>query len=176
MLFGFAALLLCTAAPLARGQAFTFQTFAIAGTAPGPRNLGVQGLNDFGATSGNLIDTSNNDKGWVRDGRGNLTIFVDPLDTVVPTFTVADHNNDLGAVVGEYYDSGANEFLGFFYFGGKFNSYAVPGMAAGGDDQRGRDQQLRRLLRLHGQSAVFAVECVCVECGKDRRIHRERID
>jgi hypothetical protein len=132
MLFGLAALLLCTAAPLARAQAFTFQTFAITGTAPGPNNLGVQGLNDFGATSGNLIDTSNNHKAWVRDARGNVTILVDPLDKVVPTFTVADHNNDLAAVVGEYYDSGANEFLGFFYFRGKFNSYAVPGMAAGG--------------------------------------------
>jgi hypothetical protein len=45
---------------------------------------------------------------------------------------LADHNNDLGGVVGEYYDSGASEYLGFFYFRGKFNSYAVPGMATGG--------------------------------------------
>jgi uncharacterized membrane protein len=132
MLLGFAALLVYAAAPLAGAQQFTFQTFAIAGAAPGGSSVGVQGLNDFGATSGNVVDTSNNDKGWVRDAHGKVTIFVDPLDEAVPTFTVADHNNDLGALVGEYYDSGAGEFLGFFYFQGNFKSYAAPGMTTGG--------------------------------------------
>jgi uncharacterized membrane protein len=129
--FGFSAVL-GWAAPLAHAQGFAFQTFIISGIAPGPSSIGVQGLNDFGATSGSLTDTSNNGKAWVRDARGSLTVFVDPLNTSVPTFTVADHNNDLGAVVGEYYNTGQEEYLGFFYFRGNFSSYIAPGMEKGG--------------------------------------------
>ena len=132
MLIAFASAFGCTIVQLASAQGFTFQKFAISTAAPGPNTVGVQGLNDLGATSGSLIDASNNLKAWVRDRGGNVTVFVDPLDKVTPTFTVADHNNDLGAVVGEYFDSGASEYLGFFYFRGNFTSYTAPGMTTGG--------------------------------------------
>ena len=121
-----------TMVPLASGQGFNFQTFTISAAAPGANTIGVQGINDFDTTSGSLTDASNNEKAWVRDIHGHVTVFSDPSDKSVPSYTVGDHNNDLGAVVGEYFDTSANEYLGFFYFRGNFSTYSVPTMAPGG--------------------------------------------
>ena len=112
----------------ASAQEFTFQTFSI------PQNTGalaVDGINDFGTTSGNIVDSSGNTKAFVRDSRGNVNIFVEPRNTATPSYTRANHINDLGVVVGDYVDTAANSQQGFFEFAGKFQSYTVPGAAPG---------------------------------------------
>ena len=161
---GLALALVCAAASSLRAQQFTFQKFSI------PQNVGalsVSGINDFGTTSGDLVDSHGNTKGWVRDPFGNVFSFVEPRNTGAPIFTRANGINDLGVVAGDYFDNAVGTNQGYIAFAGKFQTYTVPGVAPGtyttldsinnfgslcgfvGDDA---------LVSTHGKPTVFSVD------------------
>jgi hypothetical protein len=96
-------------------------------------SLGVETINTAGVIAGYLTDTSGNLKGWIRDTDGTITLLVDPLDTTIPSATVAYGLSNNGTVTGYFYDTSANLNYGYFYKDGQYVTYSVPGQPAGTD-------------------------------------------
>ncbi len=135
-----AAALLVAATVLEAGPAltqghFSFTTFSVSGT--NPLNISAEGINNFGVTVGGFqsADAGNPWIGYERFPGGKLNTFVVPGDTFPAGFgfTRADGINDLGVVVGQFYDDTADppRFRGFFYKDGKFTPYDVPNQPTG---------------------------------------------
>lgn len=128
---GLALVLGCAAASSLRAQQFTFQTFSIQQNTGA---LSVSGLNDFGTTSGDFVDVHGNTEGWVRDPLGNISTVINPRNTPPPGkphYTRANGINDIGVIGGDYYDTAAGAYMGYFAFAGKFTPYTVPGQPSG---------------------------------------------
>jgi hypothetical protein len=110
---------------------YTFKTFAV----PNSGTLGVEAINDNIVIVGYLSSPSGSPtlgpfSGFQRSRRGAVTPIADPADGT-NTFTEALGINDKGTVVGEFFDSSANQFSGFFENQGVFTTYNLPGLSPG---------------------------------------------
>ena len=110
---------------------YTFETFAVANSG----NLGVESISDnkvivgyFSILSGS--PTLGPFSGFQRSRNGAITPIADPADRT-NTFTEALGINDEGTVVGEFFDSSANQYSGFFQRHGVFTTYNLPGLSPG---------------------------------------------
>ena len=110
---------------------YNFKTFAVANSG----NLGVEAINDNKVIVGYLSILSGSPtlgpfSGFQRSRNGAVTPIADPADGT-NTFTEALGINDEGTVVGEFFDSSANQFSGFFEEAGVFTTYNLPGLSPG---------------------------------------------
>lgn len=112
-------------------QSITYITFEVPEATQ--NSLNVQTINTAGVIAGYLTDTSGNLKGWIRDTDGTITLLVDPLDTTIPSATVAFGLGNNGIVTGYFYDTSANLYYGYFYKDGQYVTYSAPGQPAGTD-------------------------------------------
>ncbi len=106
---------------------YTFQQF------PNPFGyaFGAQGINDFGTVvgyDGSLFGL----QGFRRSFDGDTVQLVYPEVPPSPE-TAAWGVNNLGTVVGVYYDTNAQQYSGFFYKNGQFRTYNLPGLAPGSE-------------------------------------------
>ena len=118
-------------AGLLHGQSISYSTFQVPQAATD--NLSAEAINDSGVTVGYLTDTSGNLEGWTRSASGDITLLVDPLDTGTPSAAVAYGLNNAGTIVGYFFDTSANLYYGYFYSGGNYETYTIPGQPAGTD-------------------------------------------
>ncbi len=128
----FAFVFTCAAVPALRAQSFGYQTFPVPNAAPAtPQSLGVQTIDDQGTIVGWLVDTSSNQKSFIRNPGGEISEFIDPLNTSTPSFTLTYGLNDLGTAVGIFTDNSAGDYPGFLYNNGKFTTFNLPDQPAG---------------------------------------------
>jgi len=66
--------------------------------------------------------------GFLRRPDGDTIELQDPLNTGPFVYTLASGVNAQGTVVGYYFDTANDQYSGFFYRGGKFTTYNVPGL------------------------------------------------
>jgi len=120
-------------AALLRAQTYTFSTFTVSGAAPATnQSLGVQDINNAGVINGWLIDTSNATEAWQRGVNGNITVYIDPLNTGTPSYTAAYGINNEGVSVGIFTDTAAGNYPGYFYTSkGQFVTFNLPDQPAG---------------------------------------------
>jgi hypothetical protein len=106
-------------------DSFTFTTF----TVPNAVTLSVESINDSGTASGYYSDAAGDVISFLRAYSGTQVTYQDPLDTVSPTFTEGGQINNNGVVVGEYLNTAAGTYEGYFYKTATktFGSYQVPG-------------------------------------------------
>lgn len=97
---------------------------------PNNHNLGVNAINDLGSIVGYYSIPQGAIQGFLRSPDGDLTTVVDPADQGGATsgFTEAYGINFEGTVVGYFHDTAAAQYSGFFYRGGKFTTYNIPGL------------------------------------------------
>ena len=112
---------------------YTFKTFAV----PNSGTLAVEAINDNKVIVGYLSILSGSPtlgpfSGFQRSRNGAVTPIADPADGT-NTFTEALGINDEGTVVGEFFDSSANQFSGFFEEHGVFTTYNLPGLSPGSE-------------------------------------------
>jgi hypothetical protein len=110
---------------------FNFSTFSVAGTETGRGGLSVEGINDSGTIVGYQSFGASNAVGYLRKPTGAVVTLQDPTSTGPYAFTEAFGVNNEDTVVGYYWDTTNNRYSGFFYNGGNFRSYNVPGLPAG---------------------------------------------
>jgi hypothetical protein len=119
----------CGAGGIVPGN-YTFKTFAV----PNSGTLGVEAINDNKVIVGYFSIPSGSPagpfSGFQRSRRGAVTPIADPADGT-NTFTEALGINDKGTVVGEFFDSSANQYSGFFENQGVFTTYNLPGLSPG---------------------------------------------
>ena len=108
---------------------YDFETFSVPGTAAGPNNLQVNQINDTGLVVGAQFTTPG-ENGYLRHANGTIVKFSNPLTTGTPD-TFAYGLNNFGTAVGTYFDTAHNQFSGYFYHGGHFTTYNLPGLPAG---------------------------------------------
>jgi hypothetical protein len=153
----------------------SYTTFPVPEAAPATSgSLSVDGINASGVITGYLYDTSGNEKGWMRDAEGNITLLVDPLDTTTPTANRALGINDDGMIVGFFFDTAAGLYYGYFYSAGNYETYAVAGQPTGTDTGIGGIDNKKAnfcgfvlpppytvyqaFVSIHGAVTVFGVE------------------
>jgi hypothetical protein len=122
---------------------YDITTFSI----PNSGTLGVEQISDNKLIVGYLSVASGNPssgpfQGFERLRNGGVVPIVNPADGT-GTFTEALGLNNQGTIVGEFYNSAALRFSGFFYRGGSFATYDLPGLSPGsttaivGNNERG---------------------------------------
>lgn len=99
---------------------------------PNNHNLAVEAINDFGSIVGYYAIPQGAIRGFLRIPDGDVTTLIDPGDQGGPTsgFTGAYGINIEGRVVGEFYNTAAAQYWGFFYQNGQFTTYNLPGLPA----------------------------------------------
>ena len=110
---------------------FHFRIFQV----PNHFVLGVENINNFGTIVGyyQLGTTSPGPiRGFELSPWGQLHTLIDPLDLEHSSdpqggLTEAGGINDQGVIVGQYFDTAARHYAGFFLINGKYVSYNVPG-------------------------------------------------
>ncbi|MBV9339447.1 MAG: hypothetical protein JO159_00990 [Acidobacteria bacterium] len=110
---------------------FRFTTFAV----PNQFELGVEQINNYGLIVGQYRSTLaplGPFRGFERFPNGKLQTLIDPLDVEGPTDpfggdTEANGVDDRGVIVGQYWDTAALHYAGFFLYKGKYTTYNVPG-------------------------------------------------
>jgi len=111
---------------------FDFKTFAISNQV----SLSVEDINIEGSVVGSFFVTNSGPvKSFERFPNGNIVIQDDPRDKGLPTdpfggITQAGGLNAANVVVGQFYDSAAGHYAGYFLRNGDYQSYSVPGYAA----------------------------------------------
>jgi hypothetical protein len=98
---------------------------------PGAVALDVESINDEGVISGYIVDASNNTKAYLRSVTGKVTFYKDPGDDSTPSFTRGFTINDQGTVVGQFYDTAALQFSGYFFNNNHFTTFNIPDQPAG---------------------------------------------
>ncbi len=102
--------------------AYTFTSFDV----PGAVTIHVPGISNGGVIAGNYTDSTGANKGFLRLASGRIiSPIVEPNDT--GNFTICEGVNKTGTVVGEYLDSLANTYRGFFLSKNVFTTYNYPG-------------------------------------------------
>ena len=111
---------------------FHFRTFQ----GPSEFVLSVEDINNFGTVVGSYelgtVSSPGPFRGFELTPFGKQLTLVDPRDQQLSTdpdggFTQVYGLNDLGVIVGEYYNSAAGHYAGFFLFNGKYTTFNVPG-------------------------------------------------
>jgi uncharacterized membrane protein len=102
---------------------FAFSKFQV----PNFSTLGVEDLNDVGQIVGYDDTSTGSIQGFLRSRAGNVSTLKDPLNTD-GRYTQANGINDGGTVVGIYFDNAHSQYSGFFYAGGAYTTYNVPGL------------------------------------------------
>jgi hypothetical protein len=134
----FVSLILCAlvyGGPGITPGSYNVSTFDVQGTVAGTGLLGVEHINDFGVIVGYQQTTAAyNSVGFLRWPTGGIVSLQDPSN-LPPTpstpffqFTLASGVNELGTVVGYYFDYKNAQYSGFFYQGGNFKTYNVPNL------------------------------------------------
>ncbi len=110
------------------GVQFQFTTFTI----PGATSVDVESINNSGTISGYYTDASSDTISFLRSSAGTITSYTEPADTSIPSFTQGGQVNQAGTVVGEFFNTAANTYEGYFYNpgAGKNSIYNVPGQPA----------------------------------------------
>lgn len=116
-------------------QSFNYTTFQVPEAVT--NSLSVPGINNAGVVAGYLTDSSGNTDGFVRGTDGSITLLVDPLDTTLPSATLAYGVSNSGIVTGYFFDTSANLYYGYFYDNGQYVTYRVPGQPTGTDTSVG---------------------------------------
>lgn len=108
---------------------FHFKTFQVANQFA----LGVENINNFGLVVGYYQTGTASSPGPTRGFElfpyGKFQTLIDPLDVEGPNSGVTEALgvNDWGVIVGEYFDTAAGHYSGFFLHNGKYTSFNVPG-------------------------------------------------
>jgi hypothetical protein len=111
---------------------FRFKTFNV----PNQFELGVENINNYGLIVGyyhsGTASSPGPYRGLERFGNGNPQTLIDPLDVEGPSdpfggVTQAEGVNDKGVVVGQYWDTAASHYAGFFLYKGNYTTYNVSG-------------------------------------------------
>jgi probable HAF family extracellular repeat protein len=105
---------------------FEFKTFEIPGTPVGLEKLGVERINDQ-FTSIGYVEAAPY-FGFLRKEDGKVIDLNDPLSTGASQYTLANGANNLGTVVGYFWDTANSQYSAFFYRDGKFETYNFPGL------------------------------------------------
>jgi hypothetical protein len=128
------ALLMTAVTPSSAGNTvqpgeFSFSTFSV----PGSSTMFVVGINDQGVVVGYYTIPQGATKGFVRSANGQLKTIVDPQDKggLTNGFTRALGINIEGIVVGDFLNTAAGAYEGFFDRNGMFTSFVFPGLPAG---------------------------------------------
>ncbi|HMD42498.1 MAG TPA: hypothetical protein VKH45_05450 [Candidatus Acidoferrum sp.] len=125
------AMSLCTLLYAAGGitsGSFNFSTFAVPDT-PFPGSLGVEHISNSKIIVGYTSPPSlNPTSGFTRHPNGNIVTLQDPLSSGAFQYTLASGVNTQGTVVGYYFDTANDQYSGFFYHGGTFTTYNIPGL------------------------------------------------
>lgn len=111
--------------PAAQGQSgivpghFRFKTFNV----PNQTQLGVEQVNNYGLIVGYYKSVTGPFRGFERFRDGNLKTLIDPRDVEGPIDffggeTYAEGVNDVGVVVGQYFDTFSLNYAGFFFIKG----------------------------------------------------------
>ncbi len=101
---------------------YTFTSFDV----PGAVTIHVPGISNAGVITGSYTDSTGANKGFLRLASGRIiSPIVDPNDT--GNFTVCYGVNKPGTTVGEFFDSLANTYRGFFLSKNVYTTYNYPG-------------------------------------------------
>jgi hypothetical protein len=112
---------------------FTFQTFSVPGTPSTGNVLGVEDINDQLTAVGYTTATSVFTFGWERLANGKIIDINEPSAVSPYQNTTVLGVNNLGVVVGYFYDTQAEIYSGFFFYNGNYQIYNVPNLVAGSD-------------------------------------------
>jgi hypothetical protein len=146
----------CGAGGIVSGN-YTFKTFAVANSG----DLSVEAINDNKVIVGYFSIPSGSPalgpfSGFQRSRRGAVTPIADPADGT-NTFTEALGINDEGTVVGEFFDSSANQFSGFFEKNGVFTTYNLPGLSPGSTTAIEGINERRDICGFYQDSSNFTI-------------------
>ncbi len=108
---------------------YKFEKFQI----PNSHNLFANAINDFGSVVGDYAIQQGAVQGFIRSWDGHVTTLIDPADKGGATagYTLGYGINIEGTVVGQFYNTAAAQYSGFFYNDGTYTNYNLPGLPTG---------------------------------------------